>query len=221
MLRYLFTLLLVLMTGPVQAQSDTTIWPLQSTKPGAVPQGWQIPKNGKAAPKWQIVIDQKNGKTRHVLAMTGPADTGFFSNLFGSGFNIITNQNVKFLNGTISVHFKAISGGTDQGGGIMWRVHDSKNYYVARFNPLEDNFRFYIVKDGSRSQLASATYAIKSGSWNVMTISQTGNQFQGAINGKKLLDHVDDTFTHGGGVGLWTKADAVTYFADFEIRPAP
>jgi len=31
------------------------------------------------------------------------------------------------------------------------------------------------------------------------------------------LEVDDDTFPESGGVGLWTKADAVTWFRDFEI----
>ena len=31
----------------------------------------------------------------------------------------------------------------------------AKNYYVARFNPLEDNFRLYKVLAGKRIQLAT------------------------------------------------------------------
>jgi hypothetical protein len=34
---------------------------------------------------------------------------------------------------------KAVAGKEDQGGGLVWRAMDSNNYYVARYNPLEDN----------------------------------------------------------------------------------
>ena len=31
----------------------------------------------------------------------------------------------------------------DQGGGSIWRAQDRDNYYIARWNRLEDNFRVY------------------------------------------------------------------------------
>ena len=33
----------------------------------------------------------------------------------------------------------------DQGGGPVWRYQDANNYYIARMNPLEDNYRVYKV----------------------------------------------------------------------------
>ena len=35
------------------------------------------------------------------------------------------------------------------------------------------------------------------------------------MNGERLFDAEDQTFTEAGKVGLWTKADSLTYFADF------
>jgi hypothetical protein len=37
------------------------------------------------------------------------------------------------------------------------------------------------------------------------------------LNGKKQLEASDDTFPLPGQIGLWTKADAQTYFDAVEI----
>src|SRR5512135_295154 len=60
-----------------------------------------------------------------------------------SVFNItlIGDTNAKDVD--LSVRMKPIAGETDQGGGLVWRAKDEKNYYLARYNPLEDNFRLY------------------------------------------------------------------------------
>jgi hypothetical protein len=34
----------------------------------------------------------------------------------------------------LSVKVKAIEGKNDQGGGLVWRAKDARNYYIARFN---------------------------------------------------------------------------------------
>jgi len=38
------------------------------------------------------------------------------------------------------------------------------------------------------------------------------------FDGEPLFDVVDETFTGPGRVGVWTKADSVTYFDGFEIE---
>ena len=38
------------------------------------------------------------------------------------------------------------------------------------------------------------------------------------VDGKKYLEAKDDTFDKAGKVGLWTKADAQTYFDQFQVK---
>ena len=99
----------------------------------------------------------------------------------------------------------------------MWRVQDRDNYYVARFNPLEDNFRFYSVKNGIREEVASANIALDNG-WHEMKIIQYNAHFEGYLDGKKLLESDNKDCTKSGGTGLWTKADAATVFDDFKVN---
>jgi hypothetical protein len=40
-------------------------------------------------------------------------------------------------------------------------------------------------------------------------------------DGRKVLDHHDSTFPDAGRVGVWTKADSVTYFDDLTVAPLP
>ena len=42
-----------------------------------------------------------------------------------------------------------------------------------------------------------------------------GNLFQIYLNDQQLFEVEDATFLKPGKVGLWTKADSVTYFDDF------
>ena len=89
---------------------------------------------------------------------------------------------------------------------------------LARFNPLEDNFRLYSVHDGRRKTLADAHIALPAGTWHTLKIVHHGEKFEGYLNGEKLLEGSENLFTKPGGVGLWTKADAVTSFDDFIVR---
>ena len=109
-------------------------------------------------------------------------------------------------------------GRIDRGGGIMWRVKDRNNYYVARYNPLENNFRIYYVKKGKRVMIASARIALESNRWHTMKIIQRGDRFEGYLDGRRLLSGRDSHIRGAGGVGLWTKADAETEFDDFRVN---
>jgi hypothetical protein len=47
-----------------------------------------------------------------------------------------------------------------------------------------------------------------------------GDEIACLLDGKKQLEAKDDTFARAGKVGLWTKADAQTYFDDFVAKEA-
>ena len=180
-----------------------------------LPAGWRVEATNQKGPLaiWQVIKDSTAPSGENALAMVSP------NHDFGGTFNICWTKDVMFLDGTIEVNFKAVEGTEDQGGGVIWRVQDKDNYYIARFNPLEDNFRIYYVRDGARKTLESKRIALTAGKWHSLKIVQQGNHFEGYLNGKKILDGTDDLFTNPGGVGLWTKADAVTSFDNFSVRP--
>ncbi len=178
---------------------------------GNTPPAWlaQTTHSKENLATWEVEKEDKN----NILTIT-EIESSLLS--FGGTFNLFYTKKVDFKDGEISVKFKANSGRVDQGGGIMWRVQDKDNYYVARFNPLEDNFRFYSVRDGDRRELKSADIHLKNG-WHMMKIIQKGAHFEGYLDGKKLLDAKNSSIQKSGGVGLWTKADAATSFDDFAV----
>jgi hypothetical protein len=118
-----------------------------------------------------------------------------------------------------------VSGTVDQAAGIVWRYKDKDNYYIVRANARENNVVLYKVENGRRTDLPlkgeGRTYGKKetvpSGQWSTLRILVRGNLFEVYHNGKKLYEVEDDTFKDAGKVGLWTKADSVTYFDDLTI----
>ncbi len=202
-------------TAPATSQTTPETWSFDDTPEGDLPSGWKVEATNQKGDLaiWGIIKDTSAPSGQQALALISPPKN------YGSNFNICWNSSSQFLDGEIQVDFKSISGHVDQGGGIMWRVQDKDNYYIARFNPLEDNFRIYYVKNGSRKKIANAKIALAAGKWHTMKIVQKGNQYQGYINGKKLIEGNNDKFLSSGGAGLWTKADAVTSFDDFSINP--
>ncbi|KAF0244989.1 MAG: hypothetical protein FD180_2029 [Planctomycetota bacterium] len=172
---------------------------------GALPAGWKAEKGS-----WKV---EEKGRAGRCLTL---ADTGG-----DSGFNLCWRADVDFKDGSVEAQVRADTGTVDQGGGVAWRVRDAKNYYLARYNPLEGNFRVYVVKDGSRRQLASAEgLAVKSGEWFPVRIEHRGDRIECSLNGQRLLEATDATLPGAGGIGLWSKADAASSFDDVVVTPA-
>ena len=131
-------------------------------------------------------------------------------------YNLCYSKQNKYKDVRISAEFKSISGSIDKGGGIAWRIQDEYNYYVVRFNPLENNFRLYYVKNGNRVELQSENLKLEN-KYNKITIEHKNNNIKAYINDKLLLTYNDDTFKKDGYIGVWSKADASTLFKNIIV----
>jgi hypothetical protein len=134
-----------------------------------------------------------------------------------SGYNLAIVEKIAVKDVDLSVKLRANGGKNDQGGGIVWRYKDEKNYYVCRINPLEGNYRVYKVVDGKRTQLQSADVNTEADKWYALRVVMTDNQMICYLDGKKLLEASDDTIKDAGMVGVWTKADAATSFDNVSV----
>ena len=101
----------------------------------------------------------------------------------------------------------------------MFRYQDEDNYYVTRANALEGNVRLYHVKDGKRTQFATWDGKVPVKVWHQLAVEAQGDTFRIYFNGQKIMEAKDKTFSAGGKVGLWTKADSITYFDDLVVAP--
>jgi len=201
--------------GMVNARNiDSVKITFDDVETGKLPSGWIAEETNAVGESsiWEVTEDVTAPSGKKVLALT---DT---KNNHGSTFNLCWTNKINFLNGEIKVMFKANSGKEDEGGGIMWRVKDKGNYYVVRFNPLEDNFRLYRVKNEYRKMIANADVKLSKRKWHQIKIVQKGKKISCYLNEKKLIETEDETFTNAGGVGVWTKADAATSFDNFEVN---
>jgi hypothetical protein len=184
---------------------------------GAVPAGWRVEGtrqgDGPLA-TWAVTNDASAPSPPNVLALVTSEHGQDHT------FNLCRTDETRFRDGRISVKFKAVSGEVDRGGGPIWRAHDADNYYICRANPLEHNFRVYKVVDGTRKQLATVSVDVPSGVWHTIEVEHIGNRIVCTLDGAARIEAADDALPEVGGVGLWTKADAVTSFDDLTVTPA-
>ncbi len=157
---------------------------------------------------WRIQASPTAPSKPNVLAQLAKNDR--------SAFNVLLVNDTAYEDLDLSVRMHAVAGEIDQGGGLVWRARDAQNYYVARYNPLEDNFRVYKVVAGRRTQLQSADIP-KSEGWQTLRITMKGDAIECFLDGRRFLQATDSTFSGPGKIGLWTKADAQTMFDDLTI----
>jgi len=186
-------------------------WNFEQDAVGSIPKGWKVAETGGVGKlaTWQVVADP-TAEDSQAVAITTNAN-------YGGTFNLLIAEETSYKDLEIEVMLKAVAGEEDQGGGPIWRLKDANNYYICRWNPLEDNIRLYFVKDGRRKQLASAEIKTDTSVWHEIEVEHTGNKIEVEFDGKKVIEFEDSTFTEPGMVGLWVKADGRSAFDNFEV----
>jgi hypothetical protein len=73
---------------------------------------------------------------------------------------------------------KAVSGDIYQGGGLVRRAQDAENYYIARYNPHENNYRVYKVVNGTRSPHFQNADIPRSDGKHTFRVTMTGDHIE-------------------------------------------
>lgn len=192
---------IALIAVPVLARQDgVKTWNFESDEPGKVAKDFQ----GEVG-TWEVAKDGDNRVLHQKAKNDDPV------------FNVALVRPTNFKDVDLSVRVKAVAGAIDRGGGLVWRAKDKANYYICRYNPLEDNYRLYKVEQGKRTQFADAKVP-GNDRWHTLRATMVGSKMTCYLDGEPLLEAEDSTFTEPGMVGLWSKADAQSYFDDLKVR---
>jgi hypothetical protein len=209
--------IIALLCAAVTASAQT--FDFNKDNAGEPPKGFSTALTGQGkAGVWVVTKDDASPNQGNVLAQTDADATSY-------RFPLCVQEGVTAKDADISVKFKPVSGKKDQAAGIVWRYRDKDNYYIVRANALENNVVLYKVQNGKREDLPlkgeGRTYGKKTpvpkNQWSELRVTAKGNLFTVWLNGQKLYEVEDGTFTEPGKIGLWTKADSVTYFDDLKV----
>jgi len=192
----------VAVTFAITAQAE--IVNFDSATVGSAPPGWTATKTGTGNAKWTIEKDETAPSKPNVLKQSGAAT-----------YPVCFKDDTNLKDGFVEVKFKPISGKEDQAGGVVWRLKDANNYYIARANALENNVTIYHTVNGKRTEKKRAAVKVVSNTWHTLRVDFQGSHFTVTFDGSKAFDWDDETFKDAGKVGVWTKADSVTSFDDF------
>jgi hypothetical protein len=163
---------------------------------------------GSGAPgEWSLVRDDAT----QALAQTGTDSAE-------ERFPLAIYRPFSGRNVYVSIRFMPVAGNVDRAGGVIVRLTSAGDYYLARANALENNVRFYRVVGGKRQMIAGVDANVASGAWHTLGIAARDDRFIILFNGRELFGATDPKVPGPGRVGLWTKADSVTWFESIRIK---
>ncbi len=219
-LTIVLTVLCTLLAFAGVSAAAQTVLDFDTAEVSKVPADFSTALTGRGGPVTWVVKEEPSAPSGgKVLAQTSSDTTDF-------RFPLCVYDNFTAKDVEVSVKFKAVSGKVDQAAGIVWRYKNKDNYYIVRANALEGNVVLYKVEKGRRTDLkpiGAGLFAygkkakVPNGQWSELRIAAKGNRFEVSLNGESLFVVEDHTFTEAGKVGLWTKADSITFFDDLTI----
>ncbi len=191
-----------------QTHKQKWSWSFEQDKLDQPPAGFSFGRTGGGRPgRWLVRAEAGS----NLLAQLDTDDTNF-------RFPVAVASEPKLQNVRVSVRCKPISGKVDQACGLVARYRDENDYLLTRANALEGNIRLYTVKHGKRDEIADHRGPVTSNVWHDFRLEVVGDRMQVFWDGKRVIEQRDDTFREAGQVGVWTKADSVTYFADLSAE---
>jgi hypothetical protein len=188
-------------------------WSFDADRDGQLPTGFEFARTGTGAIGLFVVRAAPDAPSLgNVLAQTDTDSTDF-------RFPIAVASQPMVRDGRLSVRCKVNQGRVDQACGLVFRYADANNYYVVRANALENNVRLYAFKDGKRKQFGEWDGAVAARQWHTLELEARAERFIVRWEGKPIIDARDSTFPNAGKVGVWTKADSVTWFDELKLVP--
>jgi pyruvate,water dikinase len=117
----------------------------------------------------------------------------------------------------LMVRTKSVAGSIDQAGGLAFGIRNIGNYFVLRVNALENNVMLFEYMKNRRLTRATVHKEIKKDQWYLIAVEITGNTLKGYLDDELVMEYTAER-PLAGYVGLWTKADSVTYFDKLTIE---
>jgi 3-keto-disaccharide hydrolase len=206
----LFLLVVVGRTGEIR--NPISKWDFERDAIDQSPRGFSFARTGSGrVGRWLVKIEKDVPGGTHVVAQVDSDSTS-------NRFPVAVVDTVSIRDFRLTVRCKPVSGKVDQACGLVFRYRDENNYYVVRANALENNVRLYYVLNGKRQQFAGWDGPVSNGVWHELRVDAKGDHFQIYWNGTKVMNASDRTFQEAGKVGVWTKADSITYFDDLSVQ---
>jgi hypothetical protein len=179
---------------------------------GAAPAGWTLHTHGPGRPpRWTVVQADGVGQ----VLEQGDEDTT------NHRYNLALAPATAVADVRVATRARAVRGSRDRSFGVAARWRDGDSYYLARCNTSGwgSNVRLYRFTAGVREELASTEVEAVPGTWYDLALEVRGDRLIAIFAGKQVLEVHDGALTGAGRVGVWTKSESVSQFADLTVTP--
>lgn len=152
--------------------------------------------------------------------LVGPALQDFLDNIKAYYyFPLAIARDARMEAGRASVKVKCVGGNIDRAGGLAFGLRNVGNYFVLRVNALEDNIILFEYVNGERFARVDVKHPVRSDTWYRISVEFGAGRVRGYLDDTMVVDYGTEK-PLAGYIGLWTKADSVTYFDDLTITSA-
>lgn len=196
---------------------------LSEVPEGKLPPYFRSTVMGEGGPgEWKVVMDAvppalEPLSSKAPVVTARPVLAQVSSNPADERFPMLILQDEVFTDFTLTTRVKMVAGKTEQMAGVVFRYLDETNYYVVRASALGNTFRFYKVVNGVRGDIIGPELPIATNTWHEIQVKCVGNKIHCLLNGKEVIPQLTDNSFAKGKIGLWTKSDSVSYFADTRL----
>jgi hypothetical protein len=200
-------LALALPLAPNPGYSSDVIRTFDAETVGRPPSGFVFRVARESAPARWVV--QREGVNSYVAHLGEPSTRGGFS---------LAILETPLPDGATFVSARTRRAGHEGSLGVVWRVQDADNYYLARLDLSRQDIGLYRVVRGNRVRIEGEDdLELDPNAWHTLKIVQEEADIRVYIGGIRVLRARDRTFTGSGAAGVWSTGDALAHFDDLRI----
>jgi hypothetical protein len=200
-------LVLALPLAPLPGYSSDAIHTFDAETVGRPPSGFVFRVARESAPARWVV--QREGVNNYLAHLGEPSTRGGFS---------LALLETPLPDGATFVSARTRRAGHEGSIGVVWRVQDADNYYLARLDLSRQDIGLYRVVRGNRVRIEGEDdLELDPDAWHTLKIVQKEADIRVYIGGIRVLRARDRTFGGSGAAGVWSTGDALAHFDDVRI----
>lgn len=118
---------------------------------------------------------------------------------------------------TVSGRLRLTAG--SRSAGLVWKVRDAENYYLARLDLERQDLGLYRVVHGNRVRIEGEDdLELDKAAWHTLKVVHEGETIRVYLGGIRVLRARDRTFEGHGGVGVWCTGDTTAHLDDLRLE---
>lgn len=168
--------------------------------PAATPRGLVFLRTaGTVDPRWDV---RRERETAFLVHAAGAGPSG--------GIALALVEGAEHENVRVSARLRLAAG--ERAGGVVWRVRDAQQFYMAALDLAAQRLEVYRVIGGNRVRLRSRqNLQLDPGAWHTLAAVHEGNEIRVYLGGLQVFEFWDRALRGSGLAGVWSAAAATVH----------